>query len=249
MAEHASQTTTSPRQKAESDGQVQGSATVRLRHPAWQLCMLVLSVYALGSLSLESFVVTDPEIRSVLVTVDLMVCAVFFADFLVLLLNAPSKRQYLFGWGLIDLLSSIPMVDPLRWGRLARIVRIINILRAVKSLRVIGSSVKASPFETLSVMTFIVVFVSFSVAAGLILEFERGYGSSLKTSSDALWWSFLSIMNAKGGFHLPVSADGVLATVYLNKIGLLLFAYLNGSIVAWLLNNRSKSLDQDGTDT
>jgi len=203
----------------------------------------------LGSLSLETLFVTDPEIRQVLSSVDLMVCVVFFADFLVLLLNVPSKKAYMLRWGWIDLISSIPMVDPLRWGRLARVVRIITILRAVKSIRVIGNSVRTSPFETLSVMIFVVVFVSFSVSAGLILEFERGHNSSLKTSTDALWWSFLSIMNAKGGFHLPVSVEGILNTVYLNKIGLLLFAYLNGSIVAWLVSNRNKPFDNNNSDT
>ncbi len=98
-------------------------------------------------------------------------------------------------------------------------------------------------------MIFVIVFVSFSVSAGLILEFERGFNSNLSTSSDALWWSFLSIMNAKGGFQLPVSAEGILNTVYLNKIGLLLFAYLNGSIVAWLVSNRKAAFDHDGTDS
>ena len=221
---------------------IESEATYRrtLRHPAWQLCMLVLSLYALASLSLEALIITDPEISRVLGTVDLMICLVFFADFLTLFFTAPSKRDYMMRWGWIDLVSSIPMVDPLRWGRLARVVRVLTILRAIKSIRVIGDSVKASPFETLSVMIFVVVFVSFSVSAGLILEFERGYNSPLTTSADALWWSFLSIMNAKGGFHAPVSPDGILNTVYLNKIGLLLFAYINGSIVAWLVSNRRK---------
>ncbi len=210
----------------------------QLRHPAWQLCMLILSIYALASLSLEALVITDPEISKVLVTVDFMICLVFLTDFLYLFFTASSKRSYMLRWGWIDLISSIPIADPLRWGRLARVVRIISILRAVKSIRVIGDTIRVSPFETLSVMTFVIVFVSISVSAGLILEFERGFESQLKSSSDALWWSFLSVMNAKGGFQLPVSPEGILTTVYLNKVGLLLFAYINGSVVAWLVSNR-----------
>jgi voltage-gated potassium channel len=213
----------------------------QLRHPAWQLCMLILSIYALASLSLETLVITDPEISNVLVTVDLMICLVFLTDFLFLFFTASSKWSYMVRWGWIDLISSIPMADPLRWGRLARVVRIVSILRAVKSIRVIGDTIKVSPFETLSVMTFVIVFVSISVSAGLILEFERGFDSQLKSSSDALWWSFLSVMNAKAGFHLPVSPEGIFNTVYLNKVGLLLFAYINGSVVAWLVSNRSRT--------
>lgn len=232
-----------------SDLPIDSTLQRTLRHPAWQLCMLVLSIYALASLSLETFFITDPEIASVLSTVDLLICLVFFLDFLTLFFTAADKRRYMLRWGWIDLVSSIPMVDPLRWGRLARVVRVLTILRAIKSIRVIGDSVKTSPFETLSVMTFIVVFVSFSTSAGLILEFERGFDSKLTTSTDALWWSFLSIMNAKGGFYLPVSPEGILNTVYLNKIGLLLFAYINGSIVAWLVSNRKRSIAEDGTES
>ena len=218
------------------------------RHPAWQLCVLVLSLLALVSISIEALFVKDPEIRKIFISIDLIVCAIFFIDFLILFFSASSKRRYMLRWGWIDLLSSIPLVDPLRWGRLARVARIIAILRAVKSISVLGRSVKSSPFETLSVMIFIIVFLSFSVSAGLILGFERGYNSSLSTSSDALWWSFLSIMNAKTGFDNPLSPEGVLNTVYLNKIGLLLFAYLNGSVVAWLINARSPKNVDDNSD-
>ena len=53
-------------------------------------------------------------------------------------------------WGWIDLLASIPMVDPLRWGRLARIVRIIRFLRAIKSFRLLWHSLQRSKFESFS---------------------------------------------------------------------------------------------------
>jgi len=221
----------------------------RLRHPAWQICVLVLSVFALISISIETLFVKDQEIRKILIFIDLFVCAVFFADFLVLFFTAHSKKHYMMRWGWVDLISSMPLVDPLRWGRLARVVRIISIFRAVKSASVIGRSVSVSPFETLSVMVFIIVFLSFSISAGLILGFERGYNSALSSSSDALWWSFLSIMNAKAGFQNPVSPEGVLSTVYLNKIGLLLFAYVNGSIVAWLLSNKRTNTDNSDVDS
>jgi len=218
---------------------------VRLRHPAWQLGMLVLSVYALVSLSIETMVVDDPELRRVLQVTDLVICAFFLIDFVVLLATAPDRRAYL-RWGWLDLIASIPMIDPFRWGRLARIVRVIRILRAVKSFRVIFTTVRASPFKTLSVMTFLVVFFSFSIAAGLILGFESGVAASgIATATDALWWSLLSILNAKAGVPVPVSAEGILLGVYLNKIGLLLFAYLNGSIIAWLISSRRSTASGD----
>jgi len=211
----------------------------QVRSPAYQLTMLSLSVYVLVALSLESLVVQDPEIKTVLQLIDLLICGIFFVDFLILFITAKNKFEFM-RWGWIDLISSIPMVDPFRWGRLARIVRIIRILRIFKSFRVIYQSVRASPFETLSLMTFLIVFFSFTIASGLILEFEREFDSSIRQASDAIWWSFLSILNAKGA-SIPVSPEGVLATVFLNKIGLLLFAYINASIISWLINSKPSS--------
>ncbi len=208
------------------------------RSPLYQLLMLVLSVYVLLTMSISTLFVSDPEIQSVMQTIDAWVCLLFFADFVMLYLQAPNKRAYM-KWGWIDLVSSIPMVDPFRWGRIARIIRIVRVLRALKSLRVIHEAVQKSPFETLSMMMFLVVFFSCSISAGLILEFERSTDSTIQTASDALWWAALSVLNAKSDMLPPVSTEGVLTTVFLNKIGLLLFAYINASTIAWLLKNRS----------
>jgi len=219
-----------------------------LRDPAWQLCLLALSAYVLVMLSIEAFIVDDPEVARVLQRVDLFICAVFLADFLNLLARAPDRWAYFRRWGWIDLLASVPIVDPLRWARLARVVRILRVLRAVKSLRVLGESVRASPFETLSVMTFLIVLFSFSIAAGLIIGFERGLGSPIDTAEAAFWWATLSVLNAQSGTIATISSEGVLATVYLNQVGLLIFAYLNGSIVAWLLNARQSGTDDQDED-
>jgi len=220
-----------------------------VRDPSWQLCLLALSIFVLVTLSLEAFVVTDPEVTRVLQVIDLLVCIVFFSDFAHLLARAPDRWAYFRTWGWLDLISAIPIIDPLRWGRLARVARIVRILRAVKSLRVLGESVRASPFETLSVMTFLIVFFSFAIAASMILGFERGLGSPITTAGDALWWALLAILNARSGMVSPVSPEGILATVYLNKVGLLIFAFINGSVVAWLVSaRRSIAVSDDSKD-
>jgi voltage-gated potassium channel len=186
--------------------------------PLYQIMMLVLSIYVLITLSISTFFIDNIEIKAVMQYVDLLVCLLFFGDFLMMFYRAPDKLAYM-KWGWVDLVSSIPMVDPFRWGRLARIFRVIRVLRALKSLRVIYDSVQQSRFETLTMMMFIVVFFSFSISAGLILEFERTFESPIQTANDALWWALLSMLNAKSGVLHPVSPEGVLSTVYLIKIG------------------------------
>ncbi len=219
----------------------------RNRNPLFHILMLALSVYVLVTLSAEAFFVKDPEIRQVMQKIDLIICILFFLDFLYLFFTSPDKKRYM-RWGWLDLISSIPLVDPLRWGRVARIVRIVRVLRALKSLKIVYEHLKASPFETLTLMTFLVVFFSFSFGATLILDFERDYDSELKHASDALWWSLLSILNAKVNMPMPISNAGVLTGVFLNKIGILLFAYINGMIISWIVQNRDGRAEHSEVD-
>jgi voltage-gated potassium channel len=70
------------------------------------------------------------------------------------------------------------------------------------------------------------------------LDFERDAGGTITTANQALWWAFLNIANARVAISQAVSEGGVVVTVILNKVGLLLFAYVNAMMIAWLLQKR-----------
>ncbi|OUS03266.1 hypothetical protein A9Q81_07725 [Gammaproteobacteria bacterium 42_54_T18] len=46
-------------------------------------------------------------------------------------------------------------------------------------------------------------------------------------------------MNAKVSMSQAQSSAGIIATVVLNKVGLLLFAYVNAMMIAWLIQRRT----------
>src|SRR5262245_47740939 len=107
--------------------------------PAYQLFMLVLCVYALGSLAAQVAVDMEPSTRGVLDYADNAVCALFFVDFVVSLIAAPNRRAYFFTWGWLDLLSSIPTVDVARWGRAARVLRALRVLRGLRATKILAT--------------------------------------------------------------------------------------------------------------
>ena len=84
----------------------------------YELFMLGLCVYVLGSLAATTFLRLDPGVVAILESVDTLICVVFMTDFFVKLYMAENKLSYL-KWGWIDVVSSIPAVEPLRWGRFA----------------------------------------------------------------------------------------------------------------------------------
>ncbi|RLT96359.1 ion transporter [Ketobacter sp.] len=203
----------------------------------YQLFMLALSVYVLSALTLEMFIVQDDEIKKVLQYVDLAICMFFLFDFFLNLITAESKLKYL-KWGWIDLISSIPVLDSLRWGRLSKVIRIVRFLRSLRSIKAIYENVQSSKIQSLSFVVLLVTFLSYTVCASLILHFERESNVGLNTAAEALWWAFLNIMNAKISIATAETHAGQLMTILLNKIGLLLFAYFNGIIIAWLVQKR-----------
>lgn len=206
----------------------------------YQLFLLGLSVYVLSILVIEPFI-SEPEVLLVLQYIDFMICFVFLADFFVNLYVADSKREYM-KWGWIDLISSIPMVDELRWGRISRIVRILRIFRTLKSVKIFINTIQKNKVQSLTFIVIFVVLISFSLCSSLILEYEKEYETGIKTASAALWWAFLNILNAKIAITQVHSSEAVLITIILNKIGLIVFAYLNAVVIAWLLkkNNQVK---------
>ena len=100
--------------------------------------MLVLCGWALVVLATETFFQWSESTRTILTYADDGVCVLFLADFLYNVATAKDRWRYLYTWGWIDLLSSIPSVDALRWGRTARAMRILRVLRGVKSARVMA---------------------------------------------------------------------------------------------------------------
>ena len=83
----------------------------------YQLFMLTLCAWALLVLAADTLVAFDSSTQLILQYADNVVCALFFADFVYSFLAARRKSRYLVTWGWIDLLSSIPALDALRWRR------------------------------------------------------------------------------------------------------------------------------------
>src|SRR5687768_3976700 len=144
-------------------GDAAPSEANRFASAPYQLFMLVLCLYALGVLAFQTTVAASPETRTILDYADYVVCALFFADFVVSLVRAPNRWRYLYTWGWLDLLSSIPMVDAVRWGRAARVLRVLRVLRGLRATKLLATLILRRRAES--------SFVAAALAALLLLVF------------------------------------------------------------------------------
>jgi voltage-gated potassium channel len=177
----------------------------------------------------------NQESREIVDVADLVVCAFFFLDFIRNLMRAPNRLRYLYTWGWLDLVASIPAVDAFRLGRMTRVVRILRVLRVLKASRLLALALTSRRRESAvwaAVLVSIVVVFSASIA---VLELERGAGGNINNAEDALWWAVTTITTVGYGDRYPVTTEGRLVAVALMIVGVGLFGTLSGAAASWFM--------------
>lgn len=110
--------------------------------PLFQIIIIVLSVYVLGSLLVSTLFQLPPEVLRLLDLIDNGICLIFLCDFIYRFYKAPDKLSFM-RWGWIDLISSIPVLNYLRAGRALRLIRLLRVLRAFRSTKSASSCLPA----------------------------------------------------------------------------------------------------------
>lgn len=210
--------------------------------PGYLLFATGMSLFSIVVLAAMVLVETEnTEVQSILSVADNILCIFFLTDFLVTLIKTDNKRKYLTGWGIIDLLSSIPSVEILRVGRLGRIIRLARIFRMIKSTSVITSFLlqkrKESAFLAILLISVILILSS-SVS---ILYVEQGIdGANIKTAEDAMWWAITTITTVGYGDRYPVSTEGRLLASMLMVAGIGIFGTFTGLVSSWFMQTTVK---------
>ena len=199
-----------------------------------QIVMLFLCIYVLAALFIDTVFDLPPETSVLLSRIDNTVCIFFICDFVLNVITAKSKLGYL-KWGWIDLVSSIPNIQLLRWGRFVQVIRILRILRSVRSIKLIVKFFFANrskgTFASVSIISFFIVVFS-SIA---ILNCEVSPDSNIKTASDALWWSFVTITTVGYGDLYPTTSLGRIVASALIMAGVGLFGTFTAYVASFFM--------------
>ena len=204
------------------------------------LIVIVLTFYVLGALIVDTFYDLPPETSRLLSYFDFAICIFFFLEFIYRFIKAENKMKFM-KWGWIDLLSSIPMVDFLRTGRLLRLIRLIRVVRAFRSIRQLLNHIFANKAEgtltTVSILTILMIIFS---AIG-ILEVENSPNSNIKTAEDAIWWTYTTLTTVGYGDKYPVTTEGRILAMVLMTFGVGLFGTFTAYVSSiFALDNKPK---------
>ncbi|MDR3181574.1 MAG: ion transporter [Planctomycetaceae bacterium] len=195
-------------------------------HVPYQLFMLMMTMLLIGILLFDTAGHPTDEVRQVLKWTDYGLCVLFLFDCIYQIIVAKNKVRYLCTWGLIDIVSCIPVFG---WGRFARVIRILKLLKGIKTAAELVGTIgrKRGECALLTAFTFLTTGVLFGSIAILQCETEEG---NINNAADALWWTFCTMM--KGGCENfdPVTAEGRCVAAALSLIGL----GVNGTIIAFV---------------
>ena len=148
-------------------------------------------------------------------------------------------------WGWIDLISCIPVFDLFLAARLFRIVQLLRVLRAFRSMGMLARyyfSNKVKGTFT-SVGIFAVLMVIFSAISILSIE-KDAPNSNIKTAEDALWWAYVTITTVGYGDKYPVTTEGRVIAVALITVGVGLFGTFTAYVASWFVEKREEKEEQ-----
>jgi voltage-gated potassium channel len=204
------------------------------------LLIIVLSVYVLIALLIDTIFKLPPEISRLLFYTDNVICAVFIFEFTLRFYRAENKLKFM-RWGWIDLIASIPAFNFFRSGRAVRLIRLLRILRAFRSTKHLLSHIfrnrAQGAFTSVSIIALLLLIFS-SIA---ILQVEDSPNSNIKTAEDALWWAYATITTVGCGDKYPVTTEGRLIASILMTAGVGLFGTFTAYVASWFVEGKRNS--------
>jgi voltage-gated potassium channel len=197
---------------------------------------------------------TPTQIIYILMVMDVLLCGLFLADFARSLIVAPNKVAYVFGdrpgrslpYGILELIGAIPILFFLRFFRVFRLMRAGWTMSDLKP-SALARSVLASRAGSALYLTVIVTFLVLLFGSIAVLWFELpDPDANITSSTDALWWAFVTITTVGHGDQFPVSGGGRVVAVTTMIVGIGIFGVIAGFLANFLTAHTDEDQNGDG---
>lgn len=205
----------------------------------FNLLVLILSVYVLFSLFIDTVFELPNEMRRLLLIIDNIICVVYFIDFILQLRRAPNKIKFL-RWGWIDLLSAVPVFYAATPFRVFRLIRLIRVVRAFVSIKDFFDHLFTNRLKGFFTLAFLLTVIVMLFSSILILELEDSPKANIKTAEDALWWAYVTMTTVGYGDYYPVTTGGRILAVLLMTCGIGMFGTFTAILSTWFLQDPNR---------
>lgn len=211
----------------------------------FDLSIQTLIVLSLISFSVETLPNLDPEFRNFLRIFEIVSVVIFTVEYLLRLLVAKRKLQFVFSfYGIIDLLAILPFyltfkidLRSVRILRLFRLFRIFKIIRYSKAIRRFARAF-ISIKEELVLFLILSSFLLFLSAVGIYYFENPEQPEVFQSVFHSMWWAVATLTTVGYGDIYPITVGGKIFTSVMLFIGLGVIAVPTGLIASALTKTR-----------
>jgi hypothetical protein len=210
-----------------------------LKSTSYEIFVAALSILSIFNL-FWGFFTPHEQVKQVLAVINAVLTVIFMTDFLMRLFTADSKRRYVlheFGWA--DLLASLPFAQ-------TKIFRIFRLFRAYRLTRKIGlrnmlTEMVESRADSILLTLLLAGILVFQFGSMAILNVEsKSPDANIKSASDALWYTVVTISTVGYGDRYPVTNAGRVIGSIIIVVGVGLFGTFTGYLANWFLSPSKK---------
>jgi len=221
----------------------------------YDLVIGILAIFSLLLLIPIYFGNLSADDKAILSYLEDGLCVIFLFDFFRSLVQAQDKGGYFFrsgGW--LDLLGSIP-ISAFALFRIARLFRIVRLLRKMTGGEFRGMFTRRLAQSTLLFTLVAALILVFTIAWLVLLSEQNAPDANIKTYHDAVWWAFVTITTVGYGDYYPVTGWGQSFAVILMFFGLgiigVLSSYLSSTFITLQRRRKEKAdgRNEQGQDT
>ena len=181
--------------------------------------------------------------KEVAYIVNNFLALIFLFDFFRGLWQATHKLRYLStGW--LTLLGGIPFVPVLVLFRIWRVTNMVRYMRKTRQHGVFRTMLRSPAASTL-MSTILLAIVVVTLSSMFVVSYEVDYpNSNIKSGSDALWWSLVTVATVGYGDRYPVTAGGRLIAIGLMVVGVGLFSVLSSYLASRFIRTQQEGGDE-----
>jgi voltage-gated potassium channel len=211
-----------------------------LKSIGYEIFIGILSILSIVNLVLL-YAVQEKALETVLAVMNDVFSAIFLADFLYRIFTAPSAGAYFFrhfGWA--DLLASVPLAQ-FKFLRVFRLIRVYRLLRDV-GIRTIGRALsKDRAGSSLYILLLMGIFVLEFGSLTMLRVEQDAPGANIRTASDALWYTIVTISTVGYGDEYPVTNAGRTVGAGIIVVGVGIFGTFTGYLANFFLSPQKEN--------